>query len=56
MPFTKIKYALKIIKFYLVETYFCNFLNYINFYLFSLCNKSKPKMNGDNYLKLKSAP
>ena len=55
MPFTKIKYALKIIKFYLVKTYFC-ILNYINFYLFSLCNKSKPKMNGDNYLKLKSAP
>ena len=25
----------------------------MNFYLFSLCNKSKPKMNGDNYLKTK---
>ena len=55
MPFTKIKYALKMIKFYPAETHFCNFKLY-EFFLFSLCNKSKPKMNGDNYLKLKSAP
>ena len=56
MPFTKIKYALKIIEFYLVKKHIFVILNYMNFYLFSLCNKSKPKMNGDNYLKLKSAP
>ena len=34
MPFTKIKYALKIIKFYLVETYFCNFKLYEFLFVF----------------------